>query len=187
MPLAGVPAWGQGGETRLQALDRLGAQLGQVERERLARAVFDPVVDEHGDEGAVHRDVPAQGHGVDDIVDGLGVVAVLEANASAQAGQGRQRPRRLRVGKQELDPVFIAEAPVTARQRRRAVHHPQRVIGLGHDFPCVSVQGHCQVLRVELVLLGVGKLGQLGERLPVLEGGVGTQVGGSVRGRIPQG
>ena len=125
---------------------------------------------------AVHRNVPAQRHGVDDIVDGARVVAVLEANSGPQAGQVRQCPSRLRMRKQELDSVFISEAPVTVRQRCPAVHHPQRVISPGHDFPCVSVQGHCQVLFAELALLGVRKLGQLGERLPVFECGVVAQV-----------
>ncbi len=42
------------------------------------------------------------------------------------------------------------------------------------------------MFRHELRLLGIGKLGQCGEGLPVLEGGVRTKVGGSVRGGVPR-
>ena len=80
-----------------------------------------------------------------------------------------------------------SRGPSHSAAARAAVHHPQRVLRPGHDFPCVSVQGHGQALRVELVLLGVRKLGQLGERLPVLEGGVGTQVGGASADADPKG
>src|SRR5205085_2424367 len=102
-------------------------------------------------------------------------VAVREGQPRPQAGQERQRARLVEVGQQQSDAIFVVERPVAARQGGPAAQVQQAVLAVGDQLAGGGVERRRPPFA-EPPLLRLVPRRQVRERLPVLEGRVGTQV-----------